>query len=236
MDSETPLLKYIAAAVGIVIVCFCLGYFVLGPKAPPPGRRAPAATPQPQATADAFRVTAAPPPPLSVLETTAQREAARKKAEEAARKKAEEEQLRKAEEDARKAAEVADGGTEITLENVEPTPDPNATPTVAEGSGEGGAPPTVSETTGEAKDPVKSSDLAREGSALFRVRVGASFGTRDGAESLAKELRGRGYSALVIADRPGKFHVQSGAFKDRKGAESLQGELKANGYDAAIQP
>ena len=85
MQRETPVLTWTAAAVGVILVCFCLGYFVLGPSARP-GSATIEAVESPGPTP-----LASPPPAASsviVEERTDEVEAKRKKAEEAAKKKA----------------------------------------------------------------------------------------------------------------------------------------------------
>ena len=70
------------------------------------------------------------------------------------------------------------------------------------------------------------------GSTLYRVQVGA-FSVRANADSLANELKGRGYSPIVITSG-GLYKVQVGAFSVRANAEALVNELKVKGYDAII--
>lgn len=66
---------------------------------------------------------------------------------------------------------------------------------------------------------------------LYRVQVGA-FSSEANAQSLAKELREKGYPVLVV---PGSLHrVQVGAFADRANAENLKRELEGKGFTAAI--
>ena len=102
MDSDNSALKWTAAAVGVILVCFCLGYYVLGPNARP-GARGVGADP------NGITIVATNPSPGSpntgiiITEKTAEIEAKRKKAaEEAAKKQADEEAKKKAEEEAAK--------------------------------------------------------------------------------------------------------------------------------------
>ena len=78
MDSDNPTLRWSLAAVGVVVVCFCLGYFVFGSK----GSTAPevaVASPSPEPTPAALPVTMVNNQPLQVEDITAEKEAERKR-------------------------------------------------------------------------------------------------------------------------------------------------------------
>ncbi|NMB24789.1 MAG: hypothetical protein GX986_04580 [Firmicutes bacterium] len=125
-------------------------------------------------------------------------------------------------------------------------------------NGDGAATPAATSPTGPAlKEPLKEPERAptverpvaswaqnvpkaasgpappavTSGKQLYRVQVGA-FSSEANAQSLAKELREKGYPVLVI---PGSLHrVQVGAFAERANAESLKRELEGKGFIAAI--
>jgi len=67
---------------------------------------------------------------------------------------------------------------------------------------------------------------------LYKVQVGA-FKVKSNADNMAKELKDKGYEAIVIY-QDGFYKVQVGAFKDRLNAEALAKQLKSQGYDAII--
>jgi len=125
MNEETPILKWTAAAVGVIVVCFCLGYFILGPSA-----RTQASAGGPGESGDngitivegEGGVVASPKPDLELVDRTAQIEAAKKKAaEEAAKKQA-------AEDAKRLADEAAERARRALLPSPTPSPTPSATP------------------------------------------------------------------------------------------------------------
>jgi N-acetylmuramoyl-L-alanine amidase len=70
------------------------------------------------------------------------------------------------------------------------------------------------------------------GSTLYKVQVGA-FSVRANADNLANELKGKGYSPMVVTVG-GLYKVQVGAFSVRANAEALVTELKSKGYEAII--
>ncbi|WP_313756207.1 N-acetylmuramoyl-L-alanine amidase [Tissierella sp.] len=70
------------------------------------------------------------------------------------------------------------------------------------------------------------------GSTLYKVQVGA-FSVRANADNLADELRGKGYSPIVVIVG-GLYKVQVGAFSVRANADDLAQELRSKGYDAIV--
>lgn len=67
---------------------------------------------------------------------------------------------------------------------------------------------------------------------IYRVQAGA-FTIRANSDKLANELRGKGYSPLVITSG-GLYKVQVGSFDIKLNAEALVNELKAIGYKAIV--
>lgn len=220
MDSDNPTLKWSLAAVGVVVVCFCLGYFVLGSKGPAPTAQATPslATPAPQPSN--LPVTMVENQELNVQDVTAEKEAERKRKEEAERKKLEAAQ--------KAAEELATPDPEATP-TPEATPDPDATPTPE--------PTPTPKAEATPKPEPNATPKPAESKTLFRVRVGGSFKTREEAEKTVALLQGRGYAAVIKADmRGGKkvYHVQVGAYSDEKSAERTKTEMENNGFDASI--
>ncbi len=73
-------------------------------------------------------------------------------------------------------------------------------------------------------------------SGVWVVQIGA-FTTRDAAETLAQDARGKKYEAFVVkAEVGGKtyFRVRIGAGAQRSDAETLAGDLSAKGYPTLI--
>ena len=63
---------------------------------------------------------------------------------------------------------------------------------------------------------------------IYTVQVGA-FSSEKNAQSLAKEIRGKGYQTYVIKGKT-LYKVQVGEFKNYKDAQNLSQELKKLGY------
>ena len=233
IEPETPVIKYAAVAVGVIIVCFLLGYFVLGPSARPPGTvvadGGPEVIVQPTTIPAPPTVRPRPPAPsVQVEERTEEVEARRKKEEE--RRKAEEEKRRareKEEEEKRRQEEKERREAEAKERE--------------EGGGDSATGPdagTPGETTGSAEQPGGTEAPGSETPAVpvYRVRVGP-YDSRSGAQDLAVELNGRGYATYTVLEQAnGKtvYFVQVGAHRDEATARELQKELKANGYDASV--
>ena len=243
MDSDNPTLRWSLAGVGVVVVCFCLGYFVFGTK----GSAEPAVTvqttPSPEATPASLQVTTVENQGLQVEDITAEKEAERKRKEAAEKAKLE----------AKLKAEAAKAAEEALKAEATPAPDDESTdPDVAKPKADDEKPkaedekpkaddekPKADEDKNKTDDekPKPEADKEPSSKSLYRVRVGGSKSSRDDAEKLVAELRGRGYTPSIIADqRKGKtvFHVQAGAFSDADGAERRRKELENNGYDVRI--
>jgi cell division protein FtsN len=255
MDSDTPVLKWTAAIIGVVVACFSLGYFFLGPKAGGPSNGVQVTEETANSVRAAMRSTPSPTPSASgviVQERTEEIEAKRRRQEEEAKKKEEEEAKKKAaEEERKKAEEEAKLLAQTATPTPAPSPSPDASaapdngtpdgittvPSPAEASegGSGGA-RTESAPPAEASVP-KPSPTKAPAAALYRVRVG-TFPTRDAAKNLAAELTGRGYATAVVTEGSGDratYRVQVGAFRNQKKAQDTQAELKANGYDSTVE-
>jgi DedD protein len=225
MDSETPIVRYIAGAVGVVLVCFCVGYFLLGPR---PGSATPVvseASPSPEPSTLVVR---GPAPKLTVLETTPSKPP----------------QL------TTERRDTVPSRVEATPAP-KPSPQTEATPApVNEGRKprrDGDEPlklpaPKADEKPADDEevqpaDPADDTTKPTDGGGpdtVYRVRVKDSFGSHDDADQLASELKGRGFSATVMPAGKGKFEVQIGAYKDKKRAEEKQKELEKNSYKTRI--
>lgn len=248
MDQENQTLRWSLIVVGIVVVCFCLGYFVLSPKGTEPVA---AATPTP------FVMTPSPAPakliaeqvesPLKIVDITAEKEAERK------RKEAEERKRLEAQQAAQASPEPSDAETpnpeEMPADDTKPvdeeTPSPEVKPSEDPSTTKKTDDSTEKPKTDSDKKPTddekpkdtennKKSEVAKVN---YRVRVGGIFKGRDDANKLVEELRGRAISSFVTADqRGGKtiYHVQIGAYSDKKSAERAKMMLESNGYDATI--
>ena len=242
MDSETPIIRLIAGAVGVVILCFCVGFFLLGPRGGSSATVA-ASVPLAQATPSPLEVRASSAPQLSVVETTERKPQLRTP-------------LRVATD---RTTEASPAPSPRPALKPSPAPDDTAEGAAAgssdgkpgvgksrEKSSEGGVDPIQLPAPGDAEGakPDKSADgdaataeaKPADGGAgtLYRVRVKNSFSSHDDADQLASELKGRGFPASVMPAGKGRFQVQIGAYKDRKGAEAKQKELAKNNYDTHI--
>uniref|UniRef100_UPI003752E760 SPOR domain-containing protein n=1 Tax=Armatimonas sp. TaxID=1872638 RepID=UPI003752E760 len=246
-DSDNPTLKWSLAAVGVVVVCFCLGYFVFGSKGGTPENIV-VATPTP-APPPSLPVTMVDNQGLQVEDITAEKEADRKR--------------REAAEKARLEAKLKQEQEQEQAKLVEPTPDPDTTATPDPDAVPTPDPDTTATPTPDPKatatsDPVKPAEEVNKpegdkpkqdtekaksdeektpSKSLYRVRVGEAKSSREDAEKLIAELRGQGYSPTIIADqRKGKtvFHVQLGAFSDAAAAERRKKELERNGHDVSV--
>lgn len=71
---------------------------------------------------------------------------------------------------------------------------------------------------------------------VFKVQLGA-FSTKDNAQTLINELKGKGVDATVVPlKKDGKdyFRVQAGAYKNKENAEKIADDLKKQGYPVFI--
>lgn len=247
MDNDKSLLKWSGAAVATVVVCFFLGYFILprtrGDEPQPP---APTPSPEPTPAPRQLAVEAVPTQRLTLNDITAQKEAERRKLEE--RKK---QDALAAEKAARDAETAAGGGAEDGTLTLTPDngaiPPPDGTPPPTDGTTAPPEPATDNPGAPRVSVPPPAGDVKPAGTeprtgaerptgsdSLFRVRVGDPVASRSAADTLAGELRGRGFQPIVLKTDRG-YVVQMGAFRDRKGAEEKQKELADKGYDAHIR-
>ena len=236
MDSETPVLKWTAAAVGVILVCFCIGYFVLGPNGSPTPAPGGGMSVTPVATSTLAQPSAHAVPVgggLLVDERTDEIAAKQKAQEEAKKKLADAEATKKADSEAKAHAEEAAAAAAAVVNAPAATPTPDVAP-VAGGAPSAAPTPADAVTVPPVAAPVEPS--APHPDTVYRVRVG-SFASRDAAKGLATELNGRGYTAVIVADSSGGkvgYRLQVGAYRDKKSAEGIQQELKANGYDSTV--
>ena len=85
----------------------------------------------------------------------------------------------------------------------------------------------------KAEKPLPSISVS---SGVWVVQIGA-FTTRDSAEALVRDVRGKKYEAFIVkAEVGGKtyFRVRIGAGSKRSDAESLAGDLAAKGYATLV--
>ncbi len=64
---------------------------------------------------------------------------------------------------------------------------------------------------------------------MYTVQVGA-FSKEEGAQNLAKEIRGKGYQAYVIKGKT-LYKVQVGEFNTSDEAKAISEKLKKLGYE-----
>lgn len=104
-------------------------------------------------------------------------------------------------------------------------------------------PPSSAQTAPKTKSPApkpltgnKPAPPVSASPGVWVVQIGA-FTTRDAAEALAREARGKSYEAFVVkAEVGGKtyFRVRVGAGSPRGDAESLASDLAAKGYPTQL--
>ena len=239
MDSETPYLKWTAAAIGFVIVCFCVGFFVLGPKGATQTGSTGGGTVRPAAVNNIIIPKTTPAPDLNIVETTTAREAATLRIKDL---EAEVEKLKSDNADmerrirAKSQAEIEaantraqarrDAEAEAKRERVPKEPSDQATPEPDKTD----KPDKVKENNTEGNNGTKSEE---KNSKLYRVLVGP-FDSRDEATNKSDEMKSRGYAAIVRKDmNSGRYYVQNGVFS-KQNAEERQKELHNNGYDVDV--
>ena len=220
-------IKLIAGVGAFVVVCFLVGYFVVGKQ---PGNTGGASN-TPNAVTVAPNVVASNTQnpakgTLTVVDNTAVMEAKRKKAEEDANKKAEEEAAKKAEDDAKKLAEE-----EAKENTVSPSPTASATPdaddlpekspvpslTPDEGEPEPEATPTPKPTPTPTPKPTPTPTPVPS--------------TPDDPEDRAMTPPSPSVAILGVL-----YRVRVGQFEDKANAEARAAELKSSGYDTSIVP
>ncbi len=67
---------------------------------------------------------------------------------------------------------------------------------------------------------------------LYRVQTGA-FSKRSNADNLVKELKKKGYDAIVVK-QGNLYKVQTGAFSKRENADKLVAKLRRDGFEAIV--
>ncbi len=67
---------------------------------------------------------------------------------------------------------------------------------------------------------------------LYRVQTGA-FSRSGNADNLVKELKKKGYDAIVVRNK-GLYKVQTGAFSKRENADKLVAKLRRDGFEAIV--
>jgi cell division septation protein DedD len=138
-----------------------------------------------------------------------------------------------------------DSGLTITLDPKDQQKDDQTTPATADSSksSETAAPRSHSEKP--KSEPQPSSDSVSSGHAAstapsgkihYRVQTGM-FANRKNAESLASDLRDRGYKPDVKAvqgEAGTLYRVEVGEYKTRQGAQDLADELSGKGYSPSV--
>jgi phage replication-related protein YjqB (UPF0714/DUF867 family) len=61
-----------------------------------------------------------------------------------------------------------------------------------------------------------------------------SFGDRDSAASLVRQLRDRGYAVTLVEGPP--YRIWVGGYLDQATAERLAANLQAAGFEASLTP
>ncbi len=266
---DTPVLKWTLAALGVIVVFFCLGYFVLGPtpkqQHPQPANGTQIVEQTDGNTSGTARTRPRPSakPGLILEDQTSEIQAKMKKLEE---EKQRAEEARKKAEEALRLKELAALASPSPLPTEEPigeSPSPETSPTPEETQPDNQdniavttpPPPITPEpkiATPEPRTVTLKPIVARApiapkpaptpeptkppASTVYKVQVGP-YSTREAANTMAAELRGRGFSTLIVNEESGSkatFRVQVGAFKSKASADSSAKELQANGYDAQI--
>ncbi len=254
-------LKLVVGVGAFIVLCFLVGYFVLGKNFG--GNSAPT---EPAATTPTVVANKTPPTPtghLTVIDKTALMEAKRKKAEEEAKKKADAEAKKTAEEEAKKLAAL-----EAQAKLGSPSPSPSATPDpddpglaksdpaiITPPATDGDNPPApkptptptpaptptpppapvVPDKPEEKPVPVPPAASVFTGP-LYRVRVG-TFDKKENAVTRAAQLNAAGYETSLsadVADTKVVYRLQVAAYKSRKSAEEFAKEVRAKGFDTTI--
>lgn len=261
-SSHSNTVKYVAGAVAVVGVAFCLGYFVIGgsrPQTPPENTEVQNAIP--------------PPAPASVkpvstrIATTVRTQNGEYTAPGAPRIEINEDKTpsltdtTKMQPKPQNAAKPNDpeasqeaSPTPRTASVVAPSPDTatvpatDATPPGTDTTATDGTNATPQPTPGTTGDPDSEqvtghgdSTSAQDGSggqAQYRVQAG-SFVAADNAKALADALKKRGYLTSTRAERDGDrtvYKVQIGAYRTRSAADKAAQDLQSSGYPASVSP
>ena len=112
-----------------------------------------------------------------------------------------------------------------------PAPKPAPAPPVAAGKPAADVKPA-------APAPAAASEPAASAKGQWWTQLG-SFSSRDNAERLARDLRGKGYSVNVARLKVGNkelYRVRSGPVANREAAVALQSRLAAAGHKSSLVP
>lgn len=231
MDSETPIWKWTAALVGVVVACFCLGYFVLGsPRLG--GSNVAANNPAPVGGAGIIaEATPAPrpsPPAILIQERTGEieakrqrdAEAAKKKADEEAKKRAAEEVKRKADETERKRKEeeAKAQATAAPAPTATPEPTPEAPIVAPDAPKSDGTTPDAPKT-----DETKPTDPKPADKGESAVPAPPAPATPKPEPATPKPT-----------PAPTLYRVRVGSYPTRDAAKSMASELSGRGYSSTV--
>lgn len=243
METETPVWKWTAAAVAVIVVCFLLGYFVLGRSAI---QQTNSSVQVAEATGDALTgpgtAIAARPSTrggsgaggdvVLVTEKTAEIEARRKKAEEEKRKKEEEEKKRREEQKDDADEPNATAASPSPMSAARPDPDdlPDATAPLVEAPGAGDA-STAPEPAVESAPPAPVAPRTTNPAPAAVVTTPPTTTARatPPAPSGDDSAAGSGGGSTL-------YRVRVGTFSNRENAQNLATELIGRGYTASTLP
>ncbi len=139
----------------------------------------------------------------------------------------------------------ADNSTDTTSNSGSGTDTTASSPTPSPGDNTNPAPPADPdvEQVGGNGNGSPDSEAGQDGStgsgkAQYRVQTG-SFVTADNARALADALHRRGYATSTHAERDGGktvYRVQIGAYRNKAAADKAAQDLQSNGYPAYVSP
>lgn len=262
-DGDPADVKLVVGVGAFIVLCFLVGYFVLGKRfgdagsnSNPSDQVAVAPTVVNNGTQNTPKGT------LTIIDNTAALEAKRKKAEEEAKKKAEEEAKKKAEEEAKRlvaleAIENAASPTPAATNSApdvddlpnEPTPveavpavpdegDVEPTPRVEVTPSPRPSPSPLPATTEDPEDKAMSAPTVATvfNGPLYRVRVG-TFEEKPNAEARAAELKSAGYETSLstdVVDGKVLYRLQVAAYKSEKTARDFARQVEAKGFKTTV--
>ncbi|MBC8134748.1 MAG: SPOR domain-containing protein [Fibrella sp.] len=263
-DGDPADLKLVMGVGAFIVLCFLVGYFVLGKRFGDAGSNSAGPT-EPVAVAPTVVSNGTQPVPkgtLTIIDNTAELEAKRKKAEDEAKKKADEEAKKKADEEAKRkleeearenmasptptATNAAPDEDDLPREPVPaetPAPEPDAddippTPKVEPTPAPKPSPSPVPVTPDDPEDKAMSAPVAATvfNGPLYRVRVG-TFEGKTNAETRAAELKAAGYETSLSTDVvDGKviYRLQVAAYKSEKTAREFAKQVEAKGFQTTV--
>ncbi|HVK04738.1 MAG TPA: SPOR domain-containing protein [Armatimonadaceae bacterium] len=246
MQSDSSVMKWAAGVLLVIVVCFCLGYFVLGPSSRFGQRTAASVNGGDGATVIERSVLPSPGSGIEVKDRTSEIEAARRKAEEERKKRAEEEKKKREEEEEKRKREEEERENALPSPTASATPDPDDLPVTASPS-----PPAVGpDEEGEpaAARPPRTAGPDTPVTAPNSVPVAAPapmpspLPPRETPPPAPPATR-PGNSTPPAAAPPTAgappagplFRVRVGTFAERENAQNLATELNGRGYQASIQ-